>query len=343
MEEYKMQFVLNLLAYAVQRDIAPDHLCRLCGINFQSLKNGNDIAITSKQLHDLWTNAVQLTNDHAFGLHFGESLQLAALGVVGQIIQSSKTVGEGLTHATSMAHLITNAFSMEVTHTGKSITLTFVPDKRKKEEHPFELQQVLELFMVFSIHELDGLTFEKIKPVKIKFPYNELTDLREYERVLRCKPQRSKDEYSMEFDGKIWDEPIITANFELQRVLLEKVTTSLQHADKEVSLSEKIINYLTANAYLGIASLEDTAANLNTSPRTLQRRLQQEGISYQQLADSVRKSIALHYLQSGNYAVKEVSYILGYNELSAFIRAFKRWTGTTPLEYKKDKITGHLN
>jgi AraC-like DNA-binding protein len=343
MEEYKRQFILNLLAYAVQRDIAPDHLCRLCGIDFKSLKKGNDMAITPKQLHDLWLNAVQLTNDHAFGLHFGESLQLAALGAVGQVIQTSKTIGEGLTHAASMAHLITNSFSMEVSRTSKAITLKFLPDKQKKAAHPFALQQVLELFMVFSIHELDGLTFEKIKPIKIKLPHNDLVDLREYERVLRCKPQRSKDEYVMEFDGKIWDEPIITANFELQRILLEKVNTLIQNADKEVSMSEKIINYLTANAYLGIASLEEMAANFNTSPRTLQRRLQQEGVSYQQLADSVRKSIALHYLQSGIHAVKEVSYILGYNELSAFIRAFKRWTGTTPLEYKRDKATDHLN
>ena len=69
--------------------------------------------------------------------------------------------------------------------------------------------------------------------------------------------------------------------------------------------------------------------------RAFQRKLQEEGVSFQQLADSVRKSIAMHYLQSGNYPVKEVSYILGYNELSAFTRAFKRWTGKTPVDFQK--------
>jgi len=63
--------------------------------------------------------------------------------------------------------------------------------------------------------------------------------------------------------------------------------------------------------------------------------LYEEGVSFQQLADSVRRSIAMHYLQSGNFPLKEVSHILGYNELSAFTRAFKRWTGKTPGDFQK--------
>jgi AraC-like DNA-binding protein len=62
--------------------------------------------------------------------------------------------------------------------------------------------------------------------------------------------------------------------------------------------------------------------------------LQEESVTFQQLADSVRKSLALSYLESGKYQIKEVSYMLGYNELSAFSRAFKRWTGKAPFEYR---------
>jgi AraC-like DNA-binding protein len=334
MEEYKRQFVLNLLAYAVQRDISPADLCRLSGLDFLALKNGSAGPLTEKQVNDLWLNAVHLTKDPAFGLHFGESVQLSALGVVGQIIQSSKTVGEALTHAAQAIHLITDIFSMQVTRKNKAVTLKFLL-AAQKEINAVVFQQWLEFFMVFSIHELDGLILMKIRPLRAKFPMNKETDPLEYERVLRCKPQHKPNDCLLEFDDRFWDEPILTANYELQRLMLEKVGQKTMMTTNAISLSERIINYLTANAYLGIASLEEIAANFNSSPRTLQRKLQEEGVSFQQLADSVRKSIAMHYLQSGNYPVKEVSYILGYNELSAFTRAFKRWTGKTPLDFQK--------
>jgi AraC-like DNA-binding protein len=336
MEDYKKQFVLNMLAYAVQRDVSPEQLCKLSGVDFKALKGKAEFIITPKQFNALWLNAVHLTSDQAFGLHFGESLQLAALGVVGQIIQASKTTGEALTLAAQSIHLITDVVSMEVARKNKKIIIQFHADKNNQDSNPEMLQQLIDFFMVFTIHELDGLIFKKIEPLKVKCSTNKLVATEEYERILRCRPQHKTDDCCMEFDGHMWDEPIITANYELQSHLL-RMTRNNTPAKKEILMSERIVNHLTANAYLGIATLEGIASNFNISPRTLQRKLYEEGVSYQQLADSVRKSIALHYLQSGNYPVKEISYILGYNELSAFTRAFKRWTGRTPVDYQKKR------
>jgi len=325
-----------MLAYAVQRDVSPKQLCKLSGVDFKALKSKGEFIITPKQFNDLWLNAMHLANDQAFGLHFGESLQLAALGVVGQIIQASKTTGEALTLAAQSIHLITDVVSMEVIRKNKNIIVQFHADMNSQDTNTEVLHQLIGFFMVFTIHELDGLIFKKIKPLKVRCSMNKLVAPDEYERILRCRPQHKADDFSMEFNGQIWDEPIITANYELQSHLL-RMTGKNKPEQKEMLMSERIVNHLTANAYLGIATLEETASNFNISPRTLQRKLHEEGVSYQQLADSVRKSIALHYLQSGNYPVKEISYILGYNELSAFTRAFKRWTGTTPVDYQKKR------
>lgn len=85
-----------------------------------------------------------------------------------------------------------------------------------------------------------------------------------------------------------------------------------------------------ANAYLGILSLDDVAANFNVSTRSLQRKLKEENVTFQELADAVRKALAVEYVKKGDHPIKEISHMLGYNELSAFSRAFKRWTGKTP-------------
>ncbi|WP_254413254.1 AraC family transcriptional regulator [Dyadobacter diqingensis] len=334
MENHQKQFVLSLLAYAVQRDIPAEKLCRLAGFELSDLRNQEDIKFSHKQLSDLWLNAAHLSNDMFFGLHFGESLQLTALGIVGEIVKSSTTVGGAITIAASLTPLLTDFFVMEVTRATKQFTIRLIPDPKKRKEFPFAFQQTLDFFIVFIIHELDGLLLTKIQPKTVKFPDN-ITNLKEYERILRCRPDRKPNEYSLSFDSKYWDEPILTANYALQKSLLEKVNTKKSEQITNNTFQSRIYNHLLSNAYLGLVSLEEIAANFNISPRTLQRKLKEEGISYQELADDVRKSLALHYLSSGNYYVKEISYMLGYNELSAFSRAFKRWTGTTPGLYPK--------
>lgn len=286
--------------------------------------------MTPKQTSDLWLHASRLCNDPLFGLHFGESLQLAALGVVGQIIQASNTVGDALTIANSLSYLVTDLFTMTVKHSTKTFSIQLVPRPQAEQAWPFLFMQLRDMLMVFIIHELDGLLLVKIHPASVKFPYANGTDLTEYERVLRCKPSRKGDAYALEFDKRYWHEPILTANYELQSLLLKKVNRGEPALKSKPALQNRIQEYLMANAYLGILSLDDVASNFNVSARSLQRKLKEENVTFQELADTVRKALALEYVKKGDHPIKEISHMLGYNELSAFSRAFKRWTGKTP-------------
>ena len=185
--------------------------------------------------------------------------------------------------------------------------------------------------MIYTIHELDGLVLEKIAPQKVLYPYT-INHPEEYQRVFRQKITEG-DAYTIDFDSKFWDLPILVANYDIQQHYLQKLHKS-DSQQRDVSLQVKVLDYLMKNSYLGILSLEDVAANFNVTPRTLQRKLQEEQTTFQQLADSARKAMAIHFLESGKYQVKEISTMLGYNELSAFSRAFKRWTGKSPVGYQ---------
>ncbi|AKD58269.1 AraC family transcriptional regulator [Spirosoma radiotolerans] len=336
MQDYQKRLVLSLLAYAIQKNIPLGDLCSASGLVLSELKNENSSAPTSQQINALWLNATRLSQDPLFGLHFGESMQVAALGVVGELIRYSRTIGEALTHATAFAHLITDWLTMEVVSGDQAFTIQFKLSTSRRAESPIVFRQMMNFFMAFTLHEVDGLVLGKIQPIKVAMPVNG-EDLAEYERVLRCQSIQNSDKYEIEFDTRFWEEPILTADYELQAVLLRKISTLEETHRQTTSLSERITNYLLANAYLGVPTLDAIASNLNVSSRSLQRKLQEEGVTYQQLADSMRKSLALHYLQAGRHPVKEVSYILGYNELSAFNRAFRRWTGTTPVSYQKGR------
>jgi AraC-like DNA-binding protein len=331
MENMRRRFVLNLIAYAALRDVPAVQLCRLAEIDLSALKSDDNYNVSNHQLNSLWQQASQLADDPMFGLHFGESLQLSALGVVGEIIKTSDTVGKALHQAAALSHLLTDLFRLTVDLADTTFTVRFQPTTDRQDM--FAFRQTLELFMVFVVHELDGLLLRKVKPMAVRLPYR-LNDTGEYTRVFRCSVGKSESEYVLVFDKGYWNEQVLTASYEMQRILLQKVNKSVQPA--EDSLKEKIRQYLLTNAYLGIRSLSEIAANFNVSPRTLQRKLREEGISYQDVADEVRKSLAVHYLEEGGYQVKQISHMLGYNELSAFTRAFKRWTGKTPVSFQKE-------
>lgn len=320
------------MAYTAQRDLAPENLCRMSGFKLEALISGGNFLLSPKQFNDLWLNVCHLSNDPLFGLHLGESLQLAALGMVGEIIKSSTTVGQGVAHAAALTPLVTDLFGMTVECDAHTFTLRLHPNEPQRVAAPFAFLQMVHFSLVFTVHELDGLILARIRPDRVIMPFAD-NAAAELERVLRCSPTRSDDHYAITFDLKYWDMPILTSNYALQERLLQKVNTAGTTGND--SWQDKVQQYLMKNAYLGIVSLEEMAANFNVSPRSLQRKLKDEQVTYQELADEVRKSLALHYLETGGYYIKEISYMLGYNELSAFSRAFKRWTGTTPAGYQK--------
>ena len=191
--------------------------------------------------------------------------------------------------------------------------------------------------MALLLHELDALLFTKMRPLWVELPY-ERVSLGELQRVLRCTDIRPARRYRMEFSNACWEAPILAADFCLQGVLLQKVRALQARQEAMDTLQARIRALLENNSYLGVPSLPEVAANLQMSARSLQRRLREEGVSFGEITESVRKTMAIHYLHGSVYPLKEISYLLGYNELSAFSRAFKRWTGTSPLDYRRAKL-----
>jgi AraC-like DNA-binding protein len=94
----------------------------------------------------------------------------------------------------------------------------------------------------------------------------------------------------------------------------------------------------------GDPSLTAIAKQLGYAPRTLQRKLQEAGTSYHTLLDEMRQELSFYYLRDAQIAVSEVAFLLGFSETSAFHRAFKRWTGTSPGEFRlADATTPIMN
>ncbi|QXV66779.1 AraC family transcriptional regulator ligand-binding domain-containing protein [Mucilaginibacter sp. 21P] len=323
----------SMIAYFAYRELPSDRLCRSAGIDKGSMFEDATM-ISEEKIRNLWVNAVKLSNDLLFGLHFGESLQLSALGIVGELIKTSRDVGTAITAAANLISTITPLFRMEMCSDEIHFVIKLLPTERYDHNDPV-CGQIRDFLTAFTIHELDGLTLKKIRPVSVIYPADK-SNVPEYERVLRCKPSIG-DHVGITFEIQDWDMPIITSNYELQQLLLQSNATVKDRMSSEVSFKNKVTNYMLSNAYLGLPSIEQLSSNFNISSRTLQRKLSVENSNFQQITDNVLKRLAISYLKEGSHTLKEIAYMLGYNDPSAFSRAFKKWTGFPPATYQRNE------
>ncbi|HEX2532470.1 MAG TPA: AraC family transcriptional regulator [Chitinophagaceae bacterium] len=336
--DFSKQLLLALLAYASGRGIAPEPLCTGSGIAYPLLlQPGASGPVSPQQWEQLWKNLAYRSGDPLIGLHFGEAMQLSALGLVGQIIQTSSTVGDALTQAGTLVPLITDLFSIRLEHEGNIVTIHLLPDSAKAGQYPHSSRQWNDYLMAFIVHELDGLLLHRIRPKTVSFPYGAVP-AQEYQRVFRCPVGKHPGSSCIGLDKAWLEQPVLSAQYELQQFLLQQIGHQPAGEGAGASLHRRIYRYLLTNSYLYALSLEAVAANFCMSPRTLQRKLKEEGVSFLEVVEEVRAQLARSYLASGNHSVKDVAYFLGYQEPGAFIRAFKRWTGQTPAAYTKRQV-----
>ena len=102
--------------------------------------------------------------------------------------------------------------------------------------------------------------------------------------------------------------------------------------DHLLSSVRRVIAEVMRDGHLGISPV---ASKLAMSPRTLQRRLEEHDTDFRRVADDTRRRFAINYLRDPKHTVTEIAYLLGYSEVSAFNRAFKRWTASTPSDYRR--------
>jgi AraC-like DNA-binding protein len=114
---------------------------------------------------------------------------------------------------------------------------------------------------------------------------------------------------------------------------LDDVLNRMPREDEILTPIRKTIAQLMKD---GGPKLARAAKTLGVSPRTLQRQLKSHGIDFKELVEDTRRRFALDYLKDRDSTLTEIAFLLGYSEVSAFNRAFRRWTGTTPMHYRRN-------
>jgi AraC-like DNA-binding protein len=135
------------------------------------------------------------------------------------------------------------------------------------------------------------------------------------------------------------DRAVPAADPQLYQIMKQYLDQILSAMPREDGLLGSIRKAIAESMCDGDPTLARVAKRMATGPRTLQRRLKDYGSDFKKLVEDTRRRLSLTYLRDHNNSLTEVAFLLGYSELSAFNRAFKRWTGSTPLDYRRRLVS----
>jgi len=189
-------------------------------------------------------------------------------------------------------------------------------------------QAYVAIELVFLVHMARKATRERIVPKTVHM-IKPMANVEVYEEFFGIAVKR--DTFNgLSFIAKDATKPFLTANYAMWSVFEPELRTRMHDLATDALFSERVRTCLVEILASGQCSMDDVAKRLAVSPRTLQRRLSDEGTSFQPLLSGLREELARHYLTNSRYTGGEISFLLGYNDPNSFFRAFHAWTGQTP-------------
>ncbi len=327
------RFVLNLAYFAESIGGDKDEFVKVS--NFTEEELSSDTCIVSDVVYnEIVEMAVRSTKDEYFGLHAGENLNLAAGGLITQIVQNSRTVKQALEYCCEFANIGCSVLPMSLIEESNHYKIILTPDESWSSKSFVSFQHTVYGVLAFSVQEFFSLTRQKKHPIEVHLPWPKPTNKHEYERVFGCEVLFNKDVISILLEKRDVEEKIVSADFNLLRVLLKYAEEKTSQISKVQGFSSIVKQSLIKLKKPEFPTIEQISSHLNISPRTLQRKLKVEGITFQEIINELRKDFAISYIKRHELSLSEISYLLGYADTSNFNRSFKRWTTMTPKEYR---------
>jgi AraC-like DNA-binding protein len=334
----RIEMSASIGAFIVQaaalRGVAPAELQRATGFDVAAGQDP-DARISIEVEQALWEEAARRSGDDAFGLHSAESLRPGAFDVLDYAVRTAPTLRAALDRLVRYNRLIHDAAVFSVVARGKSARI----------EHDFatggavQCRHSAEFTLGAVVVVSRQVTGAPIRPKAVEFRHGRPTSpgtLAEHIRLFGVQPSFANRVNAVEIAGDELDRVLPAADPALSK-LIERHAEALLAALPQPSqgAADRVRHVLAAALGQGDATLATAAAKLKMSERSLQRKLADEGVTFDAMLDELRRDLALRYLADPKIAVSEVAYLLGYSEPSPFHRAFKRWTGVTPSEARR--------
>ena len=300
------------------------------GISERALQ-GKDARIPFTKNAAFFELAAEATDNTNLGLEFAQSRDTRDAGLLGYVGLNSPTVKDALKNLSRYRHVMSDALEINVDELENSGNIRWW----RRGLASARCRQYMEFGTTNLIRGLREVTRRRLRPVRVTFAHARNARIREFERFFGCPVEFGRRANLIELSQTDLSVPILDADKRLLDVLRGYCTEVLaKHRKRRPSLIETVERLIVDRLSNDEARIDIIAKELAMSRRTFSRALAKLGTSFHAIVETLRKDLALEYLKQSDLTLKEITFLLGYADISSFNHAFKRWTGKTPRDVR---------
>lgn len=275
--------------------------------------------------------AALLLGDPGYGLKLGMSHGVRDSGLVGFIALNSPTLGDALANVERYIDVTNEGLDVVFESLGSGGVLRF----REVDARTRGLRHHAEQASALLVKGAREMTDRRATPLCVEFVHGRPDAPIDYEGLLGC-PVR----FEAAWDAVVFSEealrlPVVGADNKLLRVLEAACRRIVGRRPRKDDLVHSVREYVVKRLKNGAPPFDDVARDFNMSSKTLERRLAEHQASYRELVDDIRCDLAKHLLANTDVRLHQIACALGYSEPGPLVRAFKRWTDETPMQYRR--------
>ena len=283
-----------------------------------------------RKMQRLWTRAVEVTEDPCFGLYAGRNIRPTSFHALGFSWLASQTLLGSLQRLCRYHRVISTA-PMQFSIEPYGDRYIFAANLNDPAHIPTDA--AVDAFMAAFVQLCRTATDQHFCPLSIALRRADPGHIDEYIKFFDCPVSFDAEQNLIHFDKDSLEKQLPGDNSALARAndaVAEKYLDSLDPQKVASEVRELLVTLLPS----GKSSQKTIANRLNRSLSTLQRQLQNEGTNYKDILEHTRKNLATEYVLDGHLSLSQIAYMLGFSDQSNFSRAFKRWTDSSPREYR---------
>jgi len=279
----------------------------------------------------LWALARDLIDDPCFGIRVASFWHPTSLHALGYSWLASNSLEEAFERTSRYIRIVNTGAKgvLKFEKTDDAYRLILDPSKMNPHPMPVAIDASLAMLMIMC----RAAYGEGLRPIRVSYQHPEPETTGCFNDFYKAPVSFSQPETALWLEAEVVTAPLATANPELVRINDQVVTDYLAHLDRHdvtMQVRAKLIERLPS----GQVTEEEIADSIHVSQRSLQRRLKEQGLSFTQLLASTRSELGLQYVRDPQRSFNEIAFLLGFSEPGNFTRAFKRWHGKSPSEYR---------
>lgn len=279
----------------------------------------------------LFRRIVETTGCDQLGILLGRPVTLSAMGAVGVLMQASPSVAHAIEAMGKHFHVHDQGAQLSVEADGSAVRLCYRITARDVDM----LEEIYTLAAMGGLGFLRGLCGKNWRPLEFELPFRRPRAVDALRKALGVPLKFDAEQLKMTFPASDLARPLPSADPLLYRMMSERIEQL--EAQQRRDLVGRVRDVMQTVIFLEASSASIVASRMGMSLRTLNRRLREHGTSLQEIRDQVSAEAACQLLGNTEKSASEVALILGYSDSSAFTRAFRRWRGVPPAQWRARK------